>query len=246
MVKTPRPFFKAGWLLTGLTFAAVALFLALGAWQLRRAEEKQALLDLQQRQLQRPAIRLQGEETLAELGRYRKVIVTGIWDPDHQILLDSRTYRGKVGYEVLTPLETGGGKVILINRGWVPLGGTRERLPDITIERKKVTIRGRTDRFPRMGMQLQGMREPSPGWPSVVQELVPEVLAGRMKKHVLDFQIKMDEDLPDGYVRQWRLDYIKPERHIGYALQWFIFAAIALGLWLWFGFKRARENVTGD
>ncbi len=246
MVKTNRPFFKVGWLLTGLTFAAVTLFLALGYWQLRRAEEKQALLDLQQRQLQRPAIKLQGKETLEAVGRYRQVLVTGTWDPDHQILLDSRTYQGKVGYEVLTPLEIGGGRVVLINRGWVPLQENRDQLPDIAIERRKVTVRGRTDHFPRMGMYLQGMRELSPGWPSVVQELVPNVIGDRLNKHVLAFQIKMDADLPDGYVRQWKLDYIKPQRHIGYALQWFLFAATAVGLWLWFGFKRAREDEKSD
>ena len=242
MVKTNRPFFKAGLVVTLLTCASITLFLFLGSWQLRRADEKQALLDLQDRQLQLTPIVLQGHETLKSLGRYRRVIITGIWDPDHQILLDSRTYQGRVGYEVLTPLEIGGGKVVLVNRGWVPLQGNRERLPDVSIRRHTVTVRGRTDHFPRMGMHLQGMREPSPGWPTVVQELIPEVIAARMNKQVLDFQVKMDADLPDGYVRKWRLDYINPHRHVGYALQWFTFAAIATGLWIWFGIKRAKEN----
>ncbi len=242
MVKTGRRYFKAGWLLTLLTLLAVSLFLVLGMWQLRRAKEKQALLDLQEQQLQLPAIVMQGEEKLGILGRFHKVIVTGLWDPRHQILLDNRTYRGKAGYEVLTPLEIGFGRVVLINRGWVPGQGNRSRLPDVTLARREVTVRGRTDHFPRMGMYLKGMRRPTAGWPAVVQELVPEVLEARLHRKVLDFQIKMDPDQADGYVREWRLDYIKPERHIGYALQWFTFALIALGLWIWSGLKRADKR----
>jgi len=236
------PYFKAGWIQTALTLASVFLFCSLGIWQLRRADEKQALLDLQQHQQQLSPHRLRGNETLESLGRYRRVIARGEWDPDHQILLDNRSYQGKVGYEVLTPLEIGGGRVVLVNRGWVPIGADRSTLPDVTLARREVEILGRVDHFPRMGMYLVGMRKLTPGWPAVVTEVDPGIVAARLKRKVKDFQIKMDPQSPEGFVREWKLDYLKPERHLGYALQWFTFAAIAFALWVWFGVKRARED----
>ncbi len=235
--------FKPSIIMTLLTAAAVSLFLSLGNWQMRRAAEKQALLDLQAQQLQLPAVALQGGETQADLGRYRRVVVTGTWDPGHQFLLDGRTHRGRAGYEVLTPLALDNSRVVLVNRGWVPGFGDRRRLPSISIERRQVTVTGRVDRFPRAGMDLPGMRRPSPGWPAVVQVLEPEVAAARLERPVADFQIKMDPGLPDGYVREWNLAHIRPQRHIGYALQWFSFAAIALGLWIWHGLKRHRREI---
>lgn len=235
--------FKPSLTITVLTLAAVAVFLALGNWQLRRAVEKRALLDLQAQQSHLPPIRLQGDETLAQLGRYRLVVVSGTWDPEHQFLLDGRIHQGRAGYEVLTPLVLDSGRVILVNRGWVPAPGDRRRLPSVAIERRRMSVRGRVDRFPQAGMDLAGMRQPTAGWPAVVQILEPEVAAARLGKEAADYQIKMDADLPGGYVRDWRLRHIRPQRHIGYALQWFSFAAIAMGLWFWHGLKRARRKI---
>ena len=243
MVRSGVGVFKPGFTITLLTAAAVMVFLALGNWQLRRAAEKQALLDLQTRQLQLPPIRLQGGESLARLGRYRRVVVTGTWDPEHQFLLDGRIHQGRAGYEVLTPLQLDGDGVILVNRGWVPASGDRYRLPPVTVTKRRVTVRGRVDRFPQAGMDLPGMRQPTPGWPAVVQILEPRIAAARLGKTVADYQIKMDPDLPDGYRRDWRLEHVRPQRHIGYAIQWFSFAAIALGLWIWHGVKRARRQI---
>ncbi len=242
MVRSGGWVFKPSFTITLLTAAAVVVFLFLGNWQLRRAAEKQALLDLQARQLELPPVRLQGGESLARLGRYRQVIVTGIWDPEHQFLLDDRVYGGRAGYEVLTPLQLEGGGVILVNRGWLPASGDRRHLPAVTVARRRVTVRGRVDRFPQAGMDLAGMRRPTDGWPAVVQILEPEVAAARLGRVVADYQLKMDPDLPDGYLRDWRLEHVRPQRHIGYAIQWFSFAAIALGLWIRHGVKRRKRT----
>ncbi len=243
MVKPAKVLFKPSLLMTLLTLAAVILFLSLGNWQLRRAAEKQALLDLQTRQWRQPAVPLQGEETLARLGRYRHVQVAGRWDGRHPFLLDGRTHRGRAGYEVLTPLVLGDGRVVLVNRGWVPAAADRRRLPEVFLPDREVTLQGHVDAFPRAGMDLPGMRRLSPGWPSVVQVLTPEAAAARLGRPVADFQIKLDPKAPDGFARAWRLTHIRPERSKGYALQWFSFAAIAVGLWLWHGLKRARRPV---
>ncbi len=242
MVKARGVLFKPKWTLTALTVAAVLSFLLLAQWQVRRAQEKQALLRLHACQLRAPVLALHGDERLVEDRlRYRSVIVTGVWDSDHQFLLDNRIWHGRVGYEVLTPLEIEGARqVVLVNRGWVAAGEDRAHLPEVFLPKGQVTVSGRVDRFPEPGMYLKGMEIPTDGWPAVVQQLNPKVISRLLGRPVLDFQIKMAPEAADGYVREWQLDFIDPHRNLGYALQWAAFALLALGLWALDGVKRAR------
>lgn len=243
MVKSQGVFFKPKWTLTVLTIVAVWLFLLLARWQVDRAEEKQALLDLNIRQRQAPVLTIHGDERLMEDRlRYRSVTVTGAWDSDHQLLLDNRIWQGRVGYEVFTPFAIEGSrKLVLVNRGWVAANPNRTSLPEVSLPRRRVTISGMVDRFPVPGWHLSGMEAPTPGWPAVVQQVEPNVIEERLGRPLMDFQIKLAPHEADGYVREWQLDFIDPHRNLGYALQWSLFALIALGLWIRHGFKRARE-----
>jgi cytochrome oxidase assembly protein ShyY1 len=57
--------------------------------------------------------------TAAEL-RYRVVRATGTYLVDDEVLVANQTLGGAPGWWVITPLRTGAGTVVLINRGWVP------------------------------------------------------------------------------------------------------------------------------
>jgi surfeit locus 1 family protein len=227
-----------------LTAVAVGVFLFLAQWQLKRAEEKRALLEAYAQRLKAPALVLHGGERLQrDLLRYRQVVVTGVWEGDRSFLLDNRTLDGRVGYEVFTPLKIEGSSwVILINRGWVAAGANRFPLPEVSLPPKKVTIYGMADSFPRPGWYLKGMEIPTDGWPALVEQIVPEVIARRLGQEVMDFQIKLAPEAEDGYIRKWQLDFVNPHRNLGYALQWASFACISLGLWVWHGWQRARKR----
>lgn len=243
MVKSKGALFKPKWTMTVLVMAAVLVFVFLARWQWHRAGEKQALLDWHARQLAAPVLALRGDEDLhvGEL-RYRRVVVTGIWDSDHQLLWDNRIWRGRAGYEVLTPLEIEGSRrLVLINRGWVAACGDRSRLPEVSLPRQRVTVRGIIDHFPQPAMLIPGMELPTRGWPAVVGWVDPQVVSQLLGQEVMNFQIKLAPDMPEGYVRQWQLDFINPHQNIGYAIQWASFALIALWLWIWHGWQRARK-----
>jgi surfeit locus 1 family protein len=94
------------------------LLVALGVWQLNRAEEKRALLALQKQQQSEESVLITGNspDNLDAL-LYRSVKVTGHYDSDHQFLLDNQVHQGKAGFFVLTPLLLKQGKkVVLVNR----------------------------------------------------------------------------------------------------------------------------------
>ena len=68
---------------------------------------------------------------------YRKVRITGFTMSDRMIYWDNRIVEGKVGYEVLIPVRTDAG-VILVNLGWVEDKSFRQSLPIVEMPEDKV------------------------------------------------------------------------------------------------------------
>ena len=123
-VRQPRSQAARGSLwLTVLSLATIALLLALGVWQVERRAWKLALID-------RVEARVHAAPTLlpppaswpaitAASDEYRHVTVSGRFLHDRETLVKAVTEEGG-GYWVLTPLVTGDGATVLVNRGFVP------------------------------------------------------------------------------------------------------------------------------
>ena len=232
--------FRPGWLPTLLVVVSVSLFISLGRWQERRADEKQRLMDLQQARAAEAPMRLIAD--MSELGdsRYRVVTVSGSYDTDHQVLVDNQISNGKAGYHVLTPLRgPNGSAAVLVNRGWIPMNPDRRQLPAIQAPAGQQVVSGALDKFGTVGLKLAGADVPSPGWPAVVQVVDAGKLAERLGYPLLPYQVLLAAAEPDGYERAWRQIDLHPEKSRGYAFQWFAFAATALALYVWYGFKRS-------
>jgi hypothetical protein len=108
--------------MTVLAFSAVLLFALLGRWQWHRAAEKRVLMAAFDAGLQAGASEL-GARTLAATPRYTLLRMRGRYDGAHQFLLDNISRDGVVGYEVLTPFVLEDGRIVVVNRGWLPLPG---------------------------------------------------------------------------------------------------------------------------
>lgn len=211
---------------TLLALALVVGLVALGRWQLHRADEKRALYTLFD--TGKDATRAIDGAT-PRLPRYQHVEAVGSYDSEHQILIDNMSNaQGRAGYYVITPFALRGGGRILVNRGWVPVGASRAVKPAVAVSTQEREIRGRTDELPRAGLQL-GERVPlAPPYPVVanfpthaeVATLLRESSWAKAANLVL-----LDPSEPDGYLRQWQPPGFPPVRHIAYAVQWFALAA---------------------
>lgn len=51
---------------------------------------------------------------------------------------------------------------------------------------------------------------------------------------------------PATYETQWPVVAMGPEKHLGYAVQWFAMALALLGLYLYLGWHNAREKHHGS
>ena len=218
---------------------AIAAFSWLGLWQLDRAGEKErrraafaartsdAPILLNQRLSIMPA------ENDPDWWRYRHVEVSGTVFGERQYLLDNRTRNGVAGYHVYLPmLVTGLDRVVLVNRGWVETGPSRERRPDVSLGESAVVVSGIVD-HPRHPLLLGDDGYAESSWPKVVQRIDLDKTTRDLKRPVLPFVVLMDMALPDGFVREWSPYLgIGPERHRGYAFQWFSLAATVAVVWI--------------
>lgn len=215
-----------------LALAGLALFASLGRWQLERAEEKRALIE---------SFRRGGEQLLelpsglSPVERYQRLRARGRYDPARQFLLDNMTFDGQAGFRVLTPLLLEDGRVLVVDRGFVPGGGDRGRTPEIAVEDAPREVVGRADTLPRPGIELAS--PPAAGWPRIVSFPRIEELGVALGQRVFPQILLLDPDQPDGYLREWTPAVMGPERHVGYAVQWFGFAAVTCVLWVVLSFR---------
>ncbi|MEN9757454.1 MAG: hypothetical protein RL755_1641 [Pseudomonadota bacterium] len=228
------------------TIAYLAMFtvlLSLGAWQIHRADEKQVYIDLQAQRINEH-IDLTSTQTRVDVkqDRYKQASLTGHFDIAQQFLLDNQIHESKVGYFVMTPFKIKNtNKAILVNRGWIPLIEPRAILPDVTFqsESNDVTVTGRINTFPSVGIQLEGATQPTQTQPAVVQVLDDTVLSKKLGYDLLNFQLELSSDAPHGYVRNWSIvTVISPEKHLAYALQWFGLALVLTVMFIKMALKK--------
>jgi len=220
---------RAGALL--LTAAVVAACVALGWWQIGRGREKQAMMEAFARGTQ-TSIALAGGVTVDKLPRYQHVTARGRYDPTRQVLLDNMpSQAGRPGYRVLTPfVRAGGQRLLLVDRGWVPLGVSRDVLPPVAVAPGTRTVAGRLDRLPEPGVRIGEAGVPGDArWPRVLNFPRHGDLEQVLGRAVEERIVLLDPAAPDGYERAWRPALgFGPERHLGYAIQWFALALAAL------------------
>jgi len=230
--------FVASWLLTALTVASCAAFLSLGKWQWDKGTLRQAQAEEFARGGEQPTAI--GARPLSSIDRFQRVRVNGHFDTAHQFLLDNRTYDGRAGYEVLTPFDRVDGTTILVNRGWVPFTGYRDKLPDVSFAAPELDeVVGRVDELPVAG--LEGGRSPPDAqapWPKVTTYPHAGELATALGRPAEARILLLDPRATNGYVREWQPPGLPAIRHWSYAVQWWAFAVLAVALWLILGFRK--------
>lgn len=244
MFQTGHRVFKPTLIPTLATLILLPVLIRLGFWQLDRAEEKQVLLDQFELSQKKPAVDLASVEDPEALSQYQKVSMTGKFDVQHQFLLDNKVYRGKAGYQVITPLFlSGSNKVILLNRGWVSQGKNRQDLPLFSTPEKIVKVYGQVRLHPGSGFSLGGDMQESTGWPRVIQSENTTVLEKYLGYAVYPLVVLQDPASEAGFVRDWYIRKIVPEKSTSYAVQWF---ALALALVIIYFVVNFRKVTTGN
>lgn len=213
-------------LATVILLLLLTLFVSAGIWQLGRAGEKYDLKAAFSAGSITGVLQQLVNDNEADDYRFRRFELQGRYDSRHQILLDSIVEGGRTGYQVLTPFDTGGATV-MVNRGWIAAAADRTILPEIDVHGEPRTIRVRLNRFPVPGMRLAAAVNDPDIWPQRMLFPARDEIAAALDTPVPDYQLLLEPDQADGFLRDWRAVDVGPERHYGYAFQWFAFALMA-------------------
>lgn len=210
-------------------FLLLPLMLFLGFWQLDRAKEKAKLIESWGSV---EALTILPSKLDLATGEYRSALFKGHFDIKRYFLLDNRTRAGRPGYEVigLFTLYQGSGN-LLVNLGWVSLGQSRAVLPIVELPNGELDISGRIRHVSKnVTLKDTAINE---GWPKVVQQLDPSALSEWVGMPIHAYELKLAEPLIDGLDISWPVLKMKPERHVGYAVQWFAmsFGLICMIVW---------------
>lgn len=227
--------------MTLLTLLLIVVFLCLGRWQWHRGEAKQAVWDEYQKSGHAMKV---GQRDIDRVERFSRVEVEGHYEPAHQLLLDNISHDERPGYEVLTPFVLANGDRLLVNRGWVPFTGFRDRLPDVTLADVDVRrITGRAEELPAAGLAIgRAPPEPGPNWPKLTSFPTQQELEAALNTPLARRQLLLDPDMPNGYVRAWTPPGLPPDRHFSYAIQWWGFAVVALVLYFGLNFRKVNND----
>ena len=219
------------WIPTVAAFLAIAVCLTAASWQHRRMLEKEALQTQINVAAAKPSVPLPADVADWNSWRFRTVTLTGEFDARHQILIDNAQHGGRVGFDVVTPFALDDGRTVLVKRGFVGGGASRSDLPSPPVPRGPVTIQGRIDIPTQRYVELGEHVPPSgPLW----QHVNPQEFAQATGVRVLPIVVKDLGSHAAGLALDDALPETGIEKHISYMMQWYTFAALAGGLWVWF------------
>jgi cytochrome oxidase assembly protein ShyY1 len=221
----------------------VATTASLGAWQLRRADEKAALQAGRDAALAQPPIDLAAAPSGAGALDGRRVTVEGTFDAGRTVFLDNRTHSGVAGFHVLAPLRIAGtDRTVMVLRGWIARDvADRTRLPPLRTPDGPVRIEGLALAELPQPMLLASGGEGEAGG-RILQRYDAGAYARWSGLEPLPIVVRQLSEAPDGLVRDWVQPGAGVDKHLGYAFQWFAMSAVAAGLWLWFGVLSGRRR----
>ena len=212
---------------TLVTFVCVVIMFALGNWQLQRAEQKSARLLAVEQAAQTAQVDLQ-QVIRSDIDNMLDMPVNfeGSVDAEHFFLLDNKIHKGRVGYQVLAPMQTDSGTV-MTNFGWVAGTGSRDILPSMKIDTEKARYAGVIS-LPLDNIMVKETAVVDGDWPKVLQQTDLKVIQQHYNKQVLPFVVLLTADENSAFVRDWQPVVMAPEKHLAYAVQWFLLAFAAL------------------
>lgn len=200
-----------------LALVAASALASLGLWQLRRADAKQALLDGIDRARLASLSSLIDAESAAAGPRFRAVAIDGEFLNQRQVLLDNQLRDGQPGVRAYVPLKLiGDARAVLVDRGWLAWPDRSHPAPVATVASGAQHLEGVLLDPPGAGMQL-GAAVPQ-RWPLLVTRIDLRDIELRLGQPLLDFVL---EDRNASRAQSIRAGMLPPERHRGYALQWF-------------------------
>jgi cytochrome oxidase assembly protein ShyY1 len=208
----------------------IVTMINLGLWQLRRLDQRQeanAAVEARYDQAPRPLDAVLQPGTDPQDLQWLPVTAVGTYRPEGTVHIVNRSQNGFAGDNIVVPFDLGDGRVLLVNRGFLPLG---EHVPPPPSGEVEVTGRLR----PSQKRRFAQLSDASEGTLTEAQRVDIPRLQQQIDGQLLDMYIDAFASNPsDAPVLE---PVVKPDLsegpHLSYAIQWFIFSVCAAVGWV--------------
>lgn len=170
--------------------------------------------------------------------------------------IDNKIVEGKAGYNVVVPVTlfvgdtllvgdtTSAGDIMLVNLGWLRGNGIRGDLPSLPESLSAKFERGYVDyvgaiNYPSNNTMISETNTQYGSFPALLQQIDLEQMDQHLRQSAVSpnevlypFIVNLAPESDSEFVRNWQPVVMSPEKHLGYAAQWFGLGIAALTIYL--------------
>ncbi|MDT0157353.1 SURF1 family protein [Microbacterium sp. ARD32] len=215
----------SGYLLVAILFAIACAYLS--HWQFDRNEQKAAQIALVERNYDATPVLLDevvdADGELDAEAEWHPVQLHGEYLADQQLYARNRPHGGTSAFEVLVPFRQDDGRVLLVDRGWVPPreNSTPATTPAPPSGEVTVVVRMRPgERLPASGRSAPEGQVPTINLPTIAERVNPDLITGGYG------QLVSEDPAPETGLGAFEAPTEDPGPHLSYAIQWILFAVM--------------------
>lgn len=216
--------FKPGLIPTLTTIVFLYLLISLGIWQLDRAEYKENLESIIDTRFKLSPVDFRIAPESIDDRLYLPVKILGKYDDVHHIYLDNRVVNHVAGFDIYTPLILENGNAILVNRGWVKQGRTRQDLPEFKTDTELRIFTGVLALPPSPGLVLSNKANDLTTWPAIMQYIDIKHIENALSYSLDSMILILDSEDPTSFHQEPIKFNTNSAKHTAYAIQWFALA----------------------
>lgn len=219
--------------------AAIGVMVNLAQWQYHRHQERQnfnatltARFDVEPQPLDRL---LASGRSLEEI-EWLPALVTGRYLGDESLSVVNVSQFGQAGFDPVTPLQTTDSRIVLVNRGFLPLSADIPPPPG-----GEVTVLGRI----RLSAERRtgAVTDPASGKLSEIQRIDIDRISRQLDGEVLPVYLEALESQPadDPSISRIADPDFTLGPHLSYTVQWIVFSLFVAAGWV-FVYRREKRR----
>jgi len=221
------------WLTLGfVVLVIVPSFLLLSRWQLHRLDDRRhanALVEQNTAASPVPVSQVMTpgapQSAVGDAQQWRQVTASGTYDASRQVLVRKRPLDGNNGFWVVTPLVTDTGEVLVVNRGWLAAsGGATSAQAAPAPPTGEVTVTGRV-----RPSETAPHPQPSDLPSGQITDLDVTLVSTGDRTYPGYVELVTSSPPQAGDLTPIPLPDLSDGPHLSYALQWVLFAGVAIG-----------------
>lgn len=215
---------------TTITILAIVSLSLLGCWQVYKAYEQNELMNFTVANLSTPPIKLTKEHNLEDL-EYRKVKVQGYYQHDKETFVYEIDENGNEGFLLFTPIRTVNNRLIMVNRGWIPIAFKSPPKRIDTLEPGLVEVVGILMASEKKAMLSPKNNSDKNIWYARDLEQMQEFVGEKLEQFYIsifechdDYNLRLKNDI--------NMILSSSNEHLEYAITWFLAAIILLTIYI--------------